>query len=176
MINALKYKPIELEISAYIRKHPEKKPAEVLRYFEVKCGKSKATVERYLKNAREHAKSVLQADEKIEAGVRAEIIKEAAKYEILSKNELLSELTADFKRLAEIKSGAVFKDIDPKTGQVMGYRQADFGDEMSAKRARVSIGQQISKIQMWEISENDLLTPLFTERFIFRKDANDTSV
>ena len=111
---------------------------------------SKSTIKRRYYEAKEYNESRIQKQEKVRDNVLIKETERIAKLVILNREQVLSELKCDFKRLKEIKSGKVYKDVDPRTGQVIGFRQAGYHDEINAIRSRVSIAQQLAKMEGWE--------------------------
>lgn len=140
-----------IEIADYIFANPSKKRKDVLGQFRtVWDNVSESTIKRWYYEAQEYNKPRLQRQEKEKDEVLVREAKESVKSAILSREQVLLELTNDFNRLNEIKSGSVYKSIENKTGQVIGYAQAGFMEEINAKKARQAIVQQLAKMEGWE--------------------------
>ena len=144
-----KYKPIEKQIAAYIFAKPAMPRATILRHFATKCDTSEATVKRWYYNAMEIVKERQNKQQEAQDEVFVGDAKATAKNVIKSRNFYMSELENDFIRLGEIISGSAVKDVDKKTGTVIGFRQAGYNDEIQAKRSRVTIVQRMADIQGW---------------------------
>ena len=93
MSDKIPQKKIIIEIADYIFANPDKKREDVLSYFVVFCRKNRRTVERYIKQAKEHNKSRLQKRETAKDEVLVAEAKESVKKAILSRDECLEILS-----------------------------------------------------------------------------------
>jgi hypothetical protein len=51
--------------------------------------------------------------------------------------------------LDEIVAGAIFKDVNDK-GEVIGFRQSDFSDELKAIQITIQAGKELSDLNGWK--------------------------
>ncbi|MDR2927588.1 MAG: hypothetical protein LBV41_05225 [Cytophagaceae bacterium] len=158
MKDALTYSKIEIEIADYILANPSEKFAKTVRKFAKICERPEATVKRYYYNAKRLAKERIQRQEETKDKVLTSAAKTSAENALKSREFYLWELEKDFVRLGEIKSGDVFKDVDKKTGKIIGFRQAGYNDEIQAKRSRVAIAQRVAELNGWDAPTKNEVT------------------
>ena len=144
------YSRKEIEIAEYIFANPLAKRMDVLAKFGKKWQMPTRTLDRIWKKAKECNQKRIQKQENETDKVLLNKAKTNTENALKTREYFIAELEKDFIRLGEIKSGDVFKDIDKKTGTIIGFRQAGYNDEVQAKRSRTAIVQRLSEIQGWE--------------------------
>ena len=138
-----------VEIADFILSNLDKNREAVLSHYVVRYRKNRRTIERYYKDAQEYNKARQIKEEKVRNEVLIESTRDTITTVLKSKEYYLEELQNDFEDLKRISSGSVFKQVDKKTGNVIGYSQAGFNDEVQAKRARMSIVERLADITGW---------------------------
>jgi hypothetical protein len=166
------YKKEIIEMADYIFANPNKKASEILSFFVGKCRKNKRTVERYIKQAREHNRIRLQEQERIKDEVLAEQIKEAFKRDILSKTEALEILSKIAKGGArEIPVKTILKDGEKK------YVEWELHYPSDGERKQAIT--QLAKMEGWEVPQKidvDLSQPVIIQKEYEIISQTDTSV
>ena len=138
-----------IDIAEYIFANPMAKRRDVLAKFGKKWQIPTRTLDRMWKLSKEYNQTRIQKQEKATDDILESKAKTNAENALKTREFYITELEKDFIRLGEIKSGDVFKDIDKKTGNVVGYRQAGYNDEIQAKRSRTAIVQHLAEINGW---------------------------
>jgi len=145
-----KYLKRVIEVADYFFGNPLANRVDVLSKFGETWRTSSRTFDRIIKDAKKYNEERLKKQEEVKNEILTESAKENIKKNILSRDVLLQELTKDFVRLGEIIYGKAYKEID-NNGNVIGYHQSGFGDEIAAKRARQSIAGQVSDIEGYKL-------------------------
>ena len=148
-----------IEIVDYEFNNPQKNSEEVLAHFGALWRTPRRTLQRWLSEAREYDSLRRNEIERVKSEALLANAKKEAENGLKSREWYLSELEKDFSRMGEVEAGKVFRDVDKKTGQPIGYRQADFNDEARAKQVRAAIYEKVSKTCGWEApvkTENDV--------------------
>ena len=86
-------KKVIIEIADYIFANPDKNREAVLSYFVTRCRKNRRTVERYVKQAKEHNKTRIQLQEKAKDEILVAVAKESFKTKVASREQVLEKLT-----------------------------------------------------------------------------------
>jgi hypothetical protein len=126
-----------------------KKRVKIVSKYVKKWQCSDRTIDRLIKLADPIAKLKLELIEKEKEQEYVKIARESTKNSLLTKIELEAKLNDKIRRLDEIVSGAIFKDIDDR-GNVVGFRQATFSDEIRSIQTQIQIGKDLSELNGWK--------------------------
>ena len=150
MENNTKYSRRVIEIADYILANPVARRMDVLAKFGKHWQMPNRTLDRLWKQAKEYNIPRVQKSEKKKDDLLISETTDEFRNIIKSREWYLAELQKDFESLGNRKPGNVFKTVDNETGQVIGYMQAGYNDEVQAKNARGNIYAKIANAMGWE--------------------------
>jgi len=159
------YSKNAIQVADYILANPLAKRGETMATFGEKWRRKIAprSFDRIWKKAKEYNEKRIKKEEKAKDEVLIAAAKQDAENALKSREFFLAELQRDFEQLGKRKAGDVFKTIDKETGQVNGWLQAEFNDEIAAKNARSGIFVKLAGAMGWNAptkQEIDLKQPI----------------